>query len=152
MFIYFTCDYSTRDEQLQEYSYTSNTWLQSIWIWYMHELVQLPLHPVAIWSSQIGLYNTKLHVFTTLQAYVVTKHITNGWLHIAIWIQTYCFLPACFIAGFLPAELNDLGATMIAFFQEFHQYLPYDSTPIPPTCCQEVLVKLTVTSEPSKVL
>jgi len=40
---------------------------------------------------------------------------------------------------------------MISFFQQFNQYLPYDTAPVPPSCCQEVLAKLTVTSELNEV-
>ena len=40
---------------------------------------------------------------------------------------------------------------MIFFFQEFHQHWPLDAAPIYPSCCQDVLAKLTVTSEPNKL-
>ena len=56
-----------------------------------------------------------------------------------------------FTAGFLPTEAKELASTMIFFFQQFNQYLPYDTAPIPPTCCQEVLARVTVTSEPNEV-
>ena len=57
----------------------------------------------------------------------------------------------CFTAGNLHAEPNEFAAEMITFLQQFHQYLPYDAAPIPPSCCQEVLTRLTVTAEPNKV-
>ena len=40
---------------------------------------------------------------------------------------------------------------MIFFYQEFHQHWPLDTAPIHPSCCQDVLAKLTVTLEPNKV-
>ena len=119
-------------------------------------LVQLSLHAVVVWHLQTGLYSSKLHVFHMhcMHAWVPTKHVITDCVEgIAcnIWIQNLQVFTSCFTAGCLPAELNDLAATMIFFFQEFHQYLSCDSTPIPPSCCQEVLAKLTVISEPSKV-
>ena len=62
-----------------------------------------------------------------------------------------CHLSTYFTTGFLPAEPSQLAATMIYFFQEFHQHWPLDTAPIHPSCCQDVLAKLTVTSESNKV-
>ena len=55
------------------------------------------------------------------------------------------------LLGFLPAEPNEMAATMISFFKQFQQYIPCDIAPLHPSQCQEVLSKLFVISEPNKV-
>ena len=99
-------------------------------------------------SISPGTYTALLWLFIRSFLYVYILLVLLWSLLYSISIRHLC---TCLTVGLLLSEPRQLAGTMISFFQQFNQYLSYDTAPIPPTCCQEVLTRLTVTSEPNKV-
>ena len=96
--------------------------------------LNITLYSLGHWFQHLGIMCENLNILHGVQRFT-----------------QYCLLSTHFTIGYLPTEANELASTMVSFFQQCHQYLSYDTAPIPSSCCQEVLAKLTVTSEPNEV-